>query len=630
MSSLRKLAVLATTALAATTSAVAEESENQCGLYLAPSSTQESEETTVWGLYAGKEIPTGQVIGPTELAINLWHFKANSVVTEEDSADAQHSEALQAMVDFAESYIWVPSPVGARFEQEEGRVVSAVPGAGVLSAFDMKLTNANWLHHNAYRQPAWNNQPGVPHAGRGAFTPFYQATIEATADIAAGSEIFMDYGENWAEEEKREALLLEDYKNLDATINKMIAFFEKHDDLHESSKAEIYKFLTKDVLTAAMGNFKAKTAAKLLPETPEELKEIPAKGGILVHSAPTVYRQMKWLEQNGFCVDYLKPGPSTIPEAGRGALASRPVKAGTVLTASPLVHIPDKAIFDLHPVVLDESDGEYMRSSDEVVGQQLFINYCYGHPSSSMVFFPSGPMASYINHSKEKANAKLQWSKREQHHSSWFDKDPMELMEEEYLFLGLVMEVVATRDIAEGEEVFIDYGDSWQAAWDKHVSEWKAPAEWPLRAIDYMAQYEKKPFETVQDLGKTPTYPDHVELKAFLMIEESLRSGSRDDPKFWSMPEDGTAYDADNLFDMVIEEKREVDGEEEGEKTWEYLIRWSNNRGVETFVDHVPHDAIIFVDAPGKSDQYVVEKPFRHYIGIPDDVFPKGPWRNLE
>ena len=26
-----------------------------------------------------------------------------------------------------------------------------------------------------------------------------------------------------------------------------------------------------------------------------------------------------------------------------------------------------------------------------------------------------------------------------------------------------------------GEEVFIDYGIEWEEAWDKHVSEWRAP-----------------------------------------------------------------------------------------------------------------------------------------------------------
>ena len=145
-----------------------------------------------------------------------------------------------------------------------------------------------------------------------------------------------------------------------------------------------------------------------------------------------------------------------------------------------------------------------------------------------------------------------------------------------------------------------------------------------------MEMYRTKPYDTVADSGgKDPSYPDHVQLKAFLMIEESLRSGSRDDPKLWAMPEEGTAYDSDNLFDLVLEDKREVGVDEAGNKVYEYLVRWTNNRGVDTFVDHVPGDAIIFVDAPGQSDQWSTEKPFRHYIGIPDDVFPTGPWRNL-
>ena len=416
----------------------------------------------------------------------------------------------------------------------------------------------------------------------------------------------------------------------DATIAKMIAFFDKHTDLHEASKAQIYNFLSKDVMVAAVGNHKARTVAKLLPKTPEELKEIPAKGGILVHSAPTVYRKNDWLVENGFCVDHLQPGPSTIPEAGRGALAARPIKAGTVVTASPLVHIPDKSVLDTHQVELDPSDEEYMRSNNEVTGQQLLLNYCYGHTDSSMVFFPSGPMASFINHSKEKANVKLQWSKHPKHESSWYNIKPVELVEEARHYLGLVMEVVATRDIAEGEEVFLDYGDEWQAAWDKHVAEWKAPSEWPLRAIDYNDQYRNKPFETAVELGKDPSYPEHVELKAFLMIEESLRAGSREDPKFWAMPEDGTAYDANNLFGLTIEDKREIGEDEQGVKMYDYVVRWTNNRGMDTYVDHVPHDAFVFIDAPGQSDQFGVERPFRHYIGIPDDIFPKGPWRNLE
>ena len=618
---------------------------NQCGLYMAPSSTQESSDddssttTTVWGLYAGKEIRTGQTVGPAEVAINLWHFRANSVfsvTTAEDEEEEENEEAakLQAMVDFVESYIWVPGPIGARFEQDVGRMVSAVPGAGVLSAFDMKLTNANWDHLAAYSRPAWNTQSGVSHPGRGAQSDFYAATITATADIAQGSEIFMDYGENWAEEEKREALVLEDYKNLDLTVNKMIAFFDKHTDLHPEAQDQIYKFLTKDVMVAAVGSHKAKTVEALLPDSVEGLKEIPAKGGILVHAAPRVYRQVDWLEENAFCVDYMRPGPSTLPHAGRGAFAARKIKAGTVVTASPLVQIPDVSILDLHPVEEhedEEEEIEYVRSSHEVTGKQLLLNYCYGHPESSMVFFPAGPMASMINHNGQSPNVKLQWSKHETHKSDWLQVDPDELIDDPYAYLGLVMEVVALRDIEEDEEIFLDYGKDWQAAWDSHVAAFdQTNKEWPVRAVDMNAMYKTKPFETIADLGKDPEYPDNVKLKAFLMIEESLHSGLRDDPKAWSEPEGGTAYDADNIFDMIVESKKQVGTSEDGVEIFEYLVRWTNNKGVPTFVENVPHDALIFVDAPGESDQYAVDKPFRHVIGIPDDIFPQGPWRNLK
>ena len=37
------------------------------------------------------------------------------------------------------------------------------------------------------------------------------------------------------------------------------------------------------------------------------------------------------------------------------------------------------------------------------------------------------------------------------------------------------MEIVATRDISVGDEVFIDYGREWEAAWEQHVRNWKAP-----------------------------------------------------------------------------------------------------------------------------------------------------------
>jgi SET domain-containing protein len=38
-----------------------------------------------------------------------------------------------------------------------------------------------------------------------------------------------------------------------------------------------------------------------------------------------------------------------------------------------------------------------------------------------------------------------------------------------------MFEFVALRDIQEGEEILINYGQEWQDAWDAHVAKWTPP-----------------------------------------------------------------------------------------------------------------------------------------------------------
>ena len=261
----------------------------------------------------------------------------------------------------------------------------------------------------------------------------------------------MDFGENWADDETDDDLTTEDFERIDETIEKMIEFYKKHDaELDNDSKIQIYQFLTKDVMTAAVGMKKARLVAGLLPPHPQDLHKVKEAGGALKFSEPAVYRKPEWLQQYGRCMDNIQPGPSTIPHAGRGAFATRKIPAGGLVAPVPLVHIPDATIFDMHEVTMAE-DGEFVRESDEPIHQQLLVNYLYGHPDSSMVFYPTGAVASFINHNVEKANAKLVWSDHPNNEKMWFFLPPDELLQEENLHMGLLMEVVATKDIAPGE-----------------------------------------------------------------------------------------------------------------------------------------------------------------------------------
>lgn len=518
---------------------------------------------------------------------------------------------------------------------EEGKVVTAIPGAGTLSCFNPKLTNADWNHSVAYYREAWNEPSGVAHPGRGAYSTFYEASIYSTDEIPEGMEIFISYGENYEEENtsEEETLSKGDMKKVDMTVDKIIEFFDKHEDeLDEESKHEIYQFLIRDVMEAAAGTDKGKIISKMLPDSPAELKQIRASGGILDFSQPTLVRSTEWLQKHGRCIDNIRPGASTVKHAGRGAFANRPIAEGGLVAPVPMIQIPDEEALSMYEVKfqLDEKDGdEYqVRNGDESFGTQLLMNYCFGHPQSHLLLFPAGAGAAMINHSK-KPNAKLVWSEHPNNHLHWFKLSPEELIEEGNRYVGLMMEVVATKDIKEGEEVFIDYGDFWQEAWDEHVANWEkakkeggVPKKWPTRALDLNNEYRTKPLKV------GATYPEDVQMKCFLVIskptDEEPINESGDKVRVWTLHKTKETFDSSNLFDCSLVDRQKKDGE------YQYTVSWrsANDPTQKTIVKQVPHKAVIFVDNPRTSDQFTMGA-FRHYIQIPDDVFPEGPWRDV-
>jgi hypothetical protein len=110
-------------------------------------------------------------------------------------------EALGKVVGFFERFFWVPETASAQFEYAGGKVVTAVPGPGVLAGYRAKLTNADWNTTAPYFRPA-GDDTGVNHPNRGAVSPFYNLQLLSTAEIQAGFEVFLDFGESWKDEGK--------------------------------------------------------------------------------------------------------------------------------------------------------------------------------------------------------------------------------------------------------------------------------------------------------------------------------------------------------------------------------------------------------------------------------------------
>ena len=319
------------------------------------------------------------------------------------------------------------------------------------------------------------------------------------------------------------------------------------------------------------------------------------------------FRPVQWLKENGICLDHIRPGLSNLPHAGRGAFATRDLAQGTIVAPVPLVPIHGRV-----GVTLGNN-----RSSE-----QLLKNYCLGHKNSSVLFFPFAPTVNLINHHSTQANVELRWS---QHDSLHYGKDLLEqpaaaLKSQPY---GLLLEFVATRDIQEGDEILLHYGQDWQEAWDRHVQQWKPPTnmdfEYPQDIND-----ETIELRTEDELRSNP-YPSHVQTLCrykhetthnnnyYVDVEWENHSGLRELKNIYPCKVlhryPGNVYTVEilNKHDIASQQKKEIPV---GHRVTQ-VPRWAIHMEFKTYA----------------SDQHL-PNAFRHEIGIPNDIFPKS-WMDL-
>lgn len=644
--------------LAAPTVSQTADEQERCGLYLAPSSKPlaDDDQPERWGMYAGRDFKAQDMIGFPDVAINVHSFRDHN--TEDGDEDDDEREFLSLLAQTVVGSLWQPDIAGADGELEEGESALLVPGAGLLSDYDNKVYNADFDARASYQRITVGDEPGQAHPGRGASSPFYNVMLRATDDILVGGEILLNFHADSTDKQGKQRELIvdddgnilsdhvlaeEDYARIDQTVDQMLEFFKKHHDtIDDAGKLQIYRFMTNDFMEAAVGSSKAKKVKDILPVLPNGLEDVKQAGGIKRYDAMTKRgprsKSIEWLELNGLCMDNIRPGPSTIPNAGRGAFASRKIQKGGIVAPSPLFLVPDKVSMQMFNLVEDE-DGTVHRDDEIVRGHQLLYNYMYAHPKSTIGFIPAGAYVNLINHSSN-PNSKIQWSKHYMHAQEYFQVSPVELIN--YESIGVVMEIVALRDIEEGEEITIDYGKEWQNAWEKHVASFEKKiasdqiaSEWPLRATDLNGLFQSKLIRTQEELKSNP-YPVGIRVKVFAMTdeeeadedddEEDDGDGSEEDPFIFTEPVDRTLYTGTFLVEPIVL-LRWVS--EEGSEKFLYLIKYPDEAGKGfLYMTGVPQHAFVFVDEPNTGDHFVPE-PFRHYIEIPDDVFPTGPWRNL-
>ncbi|CAB9501132.1 Guanylate cyclase [Seminavis robusta] len=177
-------------------------------------------------------------------------------------------------------------------------------------------------------------------------------------------------------------------------------------------------------------------------------------------------RPPAWLQRNGLCMDNLRAGESTIPDAGRGAFATRAIAKGGVIASAPLLVLKRD---DLIIYEADESTPilRNVLNFDKVVGQELLLNYAYGKDGSPILLVPIAPGVSFINHNGKEPNAMIRWPEHKSQlfrdAKEWLDLHPLDVLNESG---KLMMEFVALREIQPGEEIYINYGKAWEQAWE--------------------------------------------------------------------------------------------------------------------------------------------------------------------
>ena len=317
----------------------------------------------------------------------------------------------------------------------------------------------------------------------------------------------------------------------------------------------------------------------------------PSSMAAIERRRPVTYKpSLEELKEIGYCLDNMFPAKSRIKEAGHGAFANRDIPKGSIIAPAPLVKIP-------------KSD----------ISSQLLRNYCFGHKYSSTLLFPYGPIVNLINHYTE-PNVKFQW------------KDDNSD--------GLFMELVATRSIKEGEEVYLDYGRDWEDAWWKHVKdEWK-PADFHYTP-SYVMDDVIKHLRTEKELKDHP-YPENVFTSCFYKYSDrteeekrkALQSSSSSSVISYTWKLTERIYDLKYLRPCKVLNRKE---DSKGQRS-AYAVRMFNRPGLSSeeqipkgdkmhIVTHVPRSAIRFSDKAGTTDMHL-PYAFRHEMGL--SIFPES------
>ena len=553
--------------------------------------------------------------------------------------------------------------------------------------------------------------------GAGGFT-YYSSDTKIIKSVVAGEELFLNYGDEWGIDRQDELDTifpsLHDYQVFEKILNQMCNYFSEdyttfdgsmfmefviqltstfnHDfsaflrktslenpnidysnERKQNMRQETFQsddeILIETILMLQKKMYETNTAQDFLSLLntifdgidnkvkyfiPDKIKDmkIVCEKGITSLTLLNRIQNIEWLEQHGKCLDNINKGKSSIRQAGYGAFSSRFIAAGHTIAPTPLFHINERSYFDIREAAIGSE--RFVITSDEVIGKQIMLNYCFGHEHSSLLLCMMSASAM-INHKSSRLttdgpNAEYRWSTWDET-QDWLSLSLDELKARNYR--GLSLDIIALRDIQPGEEIFIDYGEEWESAWENHLSSWNSSGSNLVTLTEFIQNYNDT-FRTEIELIDDP-YPANIATSCFFWVNstaEDLQGNSntvinpelqieikeaiekysfRGDYLHSKTPADGVAraeypckvLDRErgnsNRYTVQIFMRSSMDNDDwQGER---------NGKHYPCIVTEFPVQFINFVHRPHTSDQHL-KSAFRHHIVFRDDLFPIQ-WKDI-
>jgi hypothetical protein len=616
-----------------------------CGLYLAPSTIPGAG----LGIFTALEKEQGDSVGAGDVCLPVmemnWHQSksGNNGINGRNNDNNHDHDYFNPFSD----YYWAGAVMGMQREVESDDIEAYCPGLDCAINCHLALINVQKsipLYDTAgmhrHRDP-----------GAGAFTPYHNGTTIVSRHIPAGGELFKFYGDNWFETRPDSFgptfPLSDDFPVAEALLQQLFELtttpdsMEEDDEHNNTMQQDLWDIIT------SLSEPPYAFVSRVLGALPTKLSDAAIAndaGEIAVLHQPAAMRSPEWLQQNGRCIDHMRPGMSTIDQAGHGAFATRDLPIHTVITTSPLHHLPYQEFCNMYKFDLDEEHNRWNKNVDgdnigddeptSTAGYQVLLNYCYSHAETTLLLCPYGAGINYINHqSGKKANVKIQWAEDfPLAHQSQGLNETVESLEWNYQ-PQFGFDYIAIKNIQEGDELFLDYGDEWEEAWQEHVANYESVGENAERyaAGDFLNEYHPNmPIRTVEEVIFDP-YPDHLQIRCHPKLR--YYSGTTGNAYHWRTKDYGypcrvtDRYLEDNQEWYTVQLEIRPDEEDDDEDDDEGRGN-SRSKGI-TWIEKtdVPRSAIHFFDKPGHTDMHL-PNAFRHSIGIPDYMIPDI-WRNL-